>query len=256
MNLKNLFSLKKKLIVLIGGDGIIGKKILEGLSHCGAKIIVIEKKNKKEKKKKANIFYHKIDISELMTLEDKITELIEKFGVPDGVINCSYPKTDDWSKNNYKEINLDSFLKNIEIHLISFIWIAKLFADAMKIKRKGSIIQLGSIYGSLGQDENLYSKTNISESITYPVIKGGIINSVRSMASHYGKYNLRINSISPGGIEDGQNKKFIKRYAEKTPLKRMAKPDDIVGASIYLLSDSSLYVSGIDLKIDGGWSSI
>ncbi len=255
MNLKNLFSLKNKLIVLIGGDGLIGKKILDGLSHCGARIIVVEKKSIK-RKNKANIFYYKIDISNLKTLENKILELIKKFGVPDGVINCSYPKTHDWSKNNYKDVKLNSFLKNIEIHLISFIWIAKLFADAMKIKKRGSIIQLGSIYGSLGQDENLYLKTSISESITYPVIKGGIINSVRSMASHYGKYNLRINSISPGGIEDGQNKKFIKRYSEKTPLKRMAKTDDIVGASVYLLSDSSMYVSGIDLKVDGGWSSI
>ena len=88
------------------------------------------------------------------------------------------------------------------------------------------------------------------------MIKGGIINSVRSMASHYGKYNLRVNSISPGGVEDGQSLKFIKRYVERTPLKRMAKPDDVVGASLYLLSDASIYVSGTDLKVDGGWSSI
>ncbi len=255
MNYKNLFSLKKKLIILIGGDGLIGKKILNGLYSCGAKIIVIEK-NLKKRKKKTNVVFYNIDISNLKTLEFKISELIKKFGVPHGVINCSYPKTEDWSQNNYKKVNLDSFSKNLEIHLISFIWLAKLFAEAMKIKKRGSIVQLASIYGSLGQDENLYSKTNMSESITYPVIKGGIINSVRSMASHYGKYNLRINSISPGGVKDGQNLKFMKKYSEKTPLKRMAKPEDIVGASIYLLSDASIYVSGTDLKVDGGWSVI
>ena len=255
MNLKNLFSLKKKLIILIGGDGLIGKKILSGLIHCGAKVIVIEKRIKKRKNRR-NVLYHSIDIANLRNLESKILELIEKFGVPDGVINCSYPKTNDWSKNIYKKVSLASFSKNIEIHLVSFIWIAKIFADAMKIKKKGSIVQLGSIYGSLGQDESLYHNTNLSESISYPVIKGGIINSVRSMASHYGKYNLRVNSISPGGVEDGQSLKFIKRYAERTPLKRMAKPDDVVGASLYLLSDASIYVSGTDLKADGGWSSI
>ena len=255
MNLKNLFSLKKKLIILIGGDGLIGKKILSGLIHCGAKVIVIEKRVKKRKNRR-NVLYHSIDIANLRNLENKIFELIKKFGVPDGVINCSYPKTNDWSKNNYKKVSLASFSKNIEIHLVSFIWIAKIFADAMKIRKKGSIVQLGSIYGSLGQDENLYHNTNLSESISYPVIKGGIINSVRSMASHYGKYNLRINSISPGGVEDGQSLKFIKRYTERTPLKRMARPDDVVGASLYLLSDASIYVSGTDLKVDGGWSSI
>ena len=153
MNLKNLFSFKKKLIILIGGDGLIGKKILSGLIHCGAKVIVIEKRIKKRKNRR-NVLYHSIDIANLRNLESKILELIEKFGVPDGVINCSYPKTNDWSKNNYKKVSLASFSKNIEIHLVSFIWIAKIFADAMKIKKKGSIVQLGSIYGSLGQDES------------------------------------------------------------------------------------------------------
>ena len=126
----------------------------------------------------------------------------------------------------------------------------------MSVKKRGSIIQLVSIYGSLGQDESLYLNTNMSESITYPVIKGGVINSVRSMASHYGKFNLRVNSISPGGIEDNQNSKFINRYTSKTPLKRMAKAKDLVGLAIYLLSDASSYVTGIDVKVDGGWSSI
>ena len=109
MNLKNLFSLKKKLIILIGGDGLIGKKILSGLIHCGAKVIVIEKRIKK--KNRRNVLYHSIDIANLRNLESKILELIEKFGVPDGVINCSYPKTNDWSKNNYKKVSLASFSK-------------------------------------------------------------------------------------------------------------------------------------------------
>ena len=138
MNLKNLFSLKKKLIILIGGDGLIGKKILSGLIHCGAKVIVIEKRIKKRKNRR-NVLYHSIDIANLRNLESKILELIEKFGVPDGVINCSYPKTNDWSKNNYKKVSLASFSKNIEIHLVSFIWIAKIFADAMKIKKKEAL---------------------------------------------------------------------------------------------------------------------
>ena len=95
---------------MIGGDGLIGKKILSGLIHCGAKVIVIEKRIKKRKNRR-NVLYHSIDIANLRNLESKILELIEKFGVPDGVINCSYPKTNDWSKNNYKKLVLLVFQK-------------------------------------------------------------------------------------------------------------------------------------------------
>ena len=90
-----------------------------------------------------------------------------------------------------------------------------------KNKTEGSIIQLASIYGFLGQDNSLYKNTEINESLVYPVIKGGIINSVRSMAAYYGQYKIRVNSISPGGIYDNHSKLFLKKYILKTPLKRM-----------------------------------
>jgi NAD(P)-dependent dehydrogenase (short-subunit alcohol dehydrogenase family) len=252
---KNLFTLKKKTIILVGGNGLIGKEVLKGLLDFGAKVIVVEKEFNKIKNLK-NIFFETLDISNLNILEKGIKRIVKKYGIPHGLINCSYPKTLDWAKNNYDDVNLKSFAKNLEIHLMSHVWIAKILAELMSVKKRGSIIQLGSIYGSLGQDESLYLNTNMSESITYPVIKGGVINSVRSMASHYGKFNLRVNSISPGGIEDNQNSKFINRYTSKTPLKRMAKAKDLVGLAIYLLSDASSYVTGIDVKVDGGWSSI
>ena len=252
---KNIFTLKKKTIILIGGDGLIGKEVLKGLLDFDANVNIIEKEFKNRKNLK-RAFFETLDISNLDTLELGIKRIVKKYGTPHGLINCSYPKTLDWAKNNYDNITLKSFAKNIEIHLMSHIWIAKILAEAMAIKKRGSIVQLGSIYGSLGQDESLYLDTNMSESITYPVIKGGIINSVRSMASHYGKFNIRVNSISPGGIKDKQNFKFINRYISKTPLKRMAHAKDLVGLAVYLLSDASKYVTGIDLKVDGGWSSI
>ena len=255
MNYKDFFSLKKKTIILIGGNGLIGKEVLKALLDVGAKVVVIEKFNLK-KNKKQNFYFERVDISNLKNIENAFKKIFKKHGNPHGLINCSYPKTLDWTKNNYKNIKLNSFKKNIEIHLMSHIWIAKIVADKMKIKKRGSIVQLGSIYGSLGQDENLYFGTKISESLTYPAIKGGIINSVRSMASHYGKFNIRVNSISPGGVQDDQNTKFIGRYIKRTPLKRMAKPKDIIGSSIFLLSDAAEYISGIDLKVDGGWSCI
>ena len=229
------------------------KEVVNVLIAAGAKVIIIDNVKKKEIK---NATYEKIDITKLNQLTQNITRLIKKYKVPDCFINCSYPQTKDWSTNSYKKIKIQSFQKNISNHMNSFVWFAKIIADKMKSKKKGSIVQLSSIYGILGQDVSLYKDTNMSESMSYATIKGGITNSVRSMAAYYGKYNIRVNALCPGGVKNKQNVKFIKRYIKKTPLNRMADPEDIANASLFLLSDASSYITGTTLLIDGGWSCI
>ena len=94
----------------------------------------------------------------------------------------------------------------------------------------------------------------MKESMTYSAIKGGVNNSVRSMAAYYGKYNIRINSIIAGGVFDYQDKSFVKRYNKKTPLGRMATPNEIALSSLFLISDASSYITGSSLVVDGGFS--
>ena len=144
--------------------------------------------------------------------------------------------------------------KNIDIHLNSYIWIAKLAADYMKENKKtGSIILTSSIYGLKAQDLNLYKGTEMSENLTYGVIKAGIIQGSKQMASYYGQFNIRVNTICPGGVQDKNlNKKFMSRYSIKTPLKRMAAPSDLVGVYLFLSSDLSSYITGQVLMVDGG----
>ena len=90
----------------------------------------------------------------------------------------------------------------------------------------------------------------------YSAIKGGINNFTRYLASYYGKYQIRINTISPGGIFDNQPESFVNSYNSKVPLKRMGNPEDIVSAVFYLLTDESSYITGHNLVVDGGWSII
>ena len=132
-----------------------------------------------------------------------------------------------------------------------------------KEKIFGSIIQLASTYGIVGQDPELYKGTNINENAIYSAIKGGIINQTKQMAAYYGQFGIRINSISPGGIKgkiagkkNSQSNKFIKRYSARTPLKRMGDPSDIAPAVIFLSSSASNYITGSNIVIDGGWTVI
>ncbi len=244
-----------KRIFVLGGSGVIGSQICKDLSETGSKVFNIDIKFKKKKIKKIkNIF---LDIGNVKKLEFGINKIIKLYGIPDVLINCSYPKTSDWGNSSFKNISLNNFQKNIDIHLNSFVWSAKIIANQMIKKEKGSIIFLSSIYGLVGQDLEIYKNTKMKENLTYAVIKGGLISLTKQMASYYGKYNIRINSISPGGIkEENHPSAFIKKYIAKVPLKRFCTSKDVSGATLFLASDLSSYITGTTLKVDGGWTAV
>jgi len=252
--LKNRFSIKNKKIIILGGNGLIGSAISSLFHANGGKVIIIDKKKSKLQKKINQVI---CDISDIQKIEDTLKKLQNIKFSPDIFINCSYPKSNQWKKTNYKQVKYKYLNDNVEIHLNSYVWIAKVIAEIMKKNKiSGSIVQLSSIYGILGQDNFLYKNTEINEILVYPVIKGAIINSVRSMAAYYGPSNIRINSISPGGVYDGHSKEFLKKYKLKTPMNRMCKPDEVAHAALFLGSDASSYVTGTNLVVDGGFSII
>ena len=121
---------------------------------------------------------------------------------------------------------------------------------------KGSIINLGSIYGIQGNDFTIYEKTDITSPAAYSAIKGGIINFTRYLASYFGRDGIRVNSVCPGGIFDSQNKIFVKNYEHKVPLKRMGKPEDVASTVLFLASDASSYITGATIMVDGGWTIV
>lgn len=126
----------------------------------------------------------------------------------------------------------------------------------MRTSKKGSIINLGSTYGIVAPDFSIYDGLDMITPATYAAVKGGIINLTRFLASYYGKDGIRVNCISPGGIENHQPEQFICRYESKTPLRRMGTPQDVAGAAVFLASEASSYVTGHNLVVDGGWTAV
>ena len=246
---------RKKLVFLIGGSGLIGKEILKVLEKNNFRVI-----NFDIKKYGKNFSY--FDCSKVTEIDQTFNSFFSKFGIPGVLINCSYPITKNWLKNDFKNLNIQNIKSNIDSHLLSYTLIANKYAKKLSSKTKnGKIILFSSIYGFLAQNPNNYVGTQMRENITYSIIKAGIINLMKQMAAHYGKKKIEINSISPGavaghvkGSKKRQNLKFISKYSNHTPLKRLAKPIEIANLVKFLSSDECSYITGQNIVIDGGYS--
>lgn len=258
----NLFNLKEKVAVVTGGAGFIGKELVRGLAENGAITILadIDKNKGRSIEEKfiglsLDVIFRYTDITKEKSIANLINFIDKKYGHIDVWVNCAYPRTGDWHVK-FENVKLLSWKKNIDMHLNGYFLCCQKIAGYMKRQKGGSIINFGSTYGIVGPDFNIYKGTKITMPAAYSAIKGGIINFTKYLASYYGKYAIRVNSISAGGVYDGQPRIFVKKYTAKTLLKRMANKEDMVGAVIYLASDASRYVTGHNLVVDGGWTSI
>jgi len=245
-----MFSIKNKVIVVTGGNGLLGKQIISSLRENGA--IAIAADITFTQKGEDDII---IDITEENSVNNGVTEIVKRFNKIDGFVNNAYPRTKDWG-NKLEEISIESWRNNVDMHLNGYFLCCKVVLEQMKKQGFGSLINMSSIYGLVGPDFTLYEGTEMTMPAAYSAIKGGINNLTRYLASYYGAYQIRVNTVSPGGIFDNQPESFVNNYNKKVPMKRMGNPSDIVSAVYYLLTDEASYITGHNLVVDGGWSII
>ncbi len=267
-NYLDKFNLRNKKAFIIGGCGLLGSEICEAFLSTNAKVYVFDKDKKKgkyfQKKFGKNFKYVFFDLKNIYKFDKKIKLFIKKYGCPNILVNSSYPATKDWEKSSFSTNSFNLMKKNIDLHLNSHTWLSYKICEAMKQKKiKGTIINFGSIYGLVGQNLSIYKKTKIRENMNYSIIKGGIINFSKQLASYYGKYDIRVNAICPGGIQGHvkgknkkQDKKFVKNYSEICPLGRLGTPQEVASSVLFLASDASSYITGSAFIVDGGWTAI
>jgi len=261
----NKFNLMSKTAFVVGGLGLIGREVSTAFVSAGAKTIVLDSDNRESAAFENEMrdagyetYFRYFDCADMDQIDKNFSLLLKKFGYPDVFINCSYPRTEDWGMSSFKKVTLASFRRNVDIHMNSYAWIARLAAESMVgAGIKGSIIQLGSIYGIVGQEQMVYEGTDMHENMTYAAIKGGITNLTRQMASYYGQFNIRVNSLCPGGISsDNHDPVFVDQYSKKSPLKRLGRAEEVASTALFLASDAASYINGATIMVDGGWTAI
>nr|WP_294900899.1 oxidoreductase [uncultured Pedobacter sp.] len=243
-----MFSVKDKVIVVTGGNGLLGKSIVSNLRKEGAIAISADLSADSE----IDIF---LDITCEQSISTTVSQLTAKYGRIDGWVNNAYPRTKDWG-NKFEEIPVESWKQNVDMHLNGYFMCCKEVLEQMKKQGFGSLINMSSIYGLVAPDFTIYEGTEMTMPAAYSAIKGGLNNLTRYLAAYYGPYQVRVNTVSPGGIFDNQTQTFVDNYNKKVPMRKMGTTQDIVSAVYYLLTDETSYITGHNLVVDGGWSII
>lgn len=267
--MKNLFDLTNKVVLLFGGAGILGKEFTKALVAHGATVISCDINELAKDQKIEGVDYQVLDASNEEALLIFRNEIINKYKRIDVIINSLTAKHNDFYLP-FDEVSTEGWEIGLKGNLTVPFMICKAFINQLCEQKSGSIINISSVYGLVGNDQSIYEGSNLHEiyvkdspNITqiyshgvYNAAKGGLNNFTRYLAAYYGKYNIRVNTISPGGIEyPAENETFLKKYGAKTPLGRKAKKEEINGAVVFLASDASSYITGHNLVVDGGFTA-
>jgi NAD(P)-dependent dehydrogenase (short-subunit alcohol dehydrogenase family) len=244
-------NLNNKIIIVTGGSGLLGNSIIDDIRSNGGIAINADIKSNIDN----DPFFENCDVTNQQSVEELIDSVVNKYGKIDGFVNNAYPRTSDWG-THFEQIKFDSWKLNVDLQLNSVFICCQSILKQMKKQKFGSIVNISSIYGSVGPDFNIYKGTEMTMPAAYSAIKGGIVNFSKYIASYFGSYGIRVNCVSPGGIFDNQPLIFMSNYEQKVPLRRLAKPNEISPSVSFLLSDSSSYITGHNLFVDGGWTAI
>ncbi|MGI0057155.1 MAG: SDR family oxidoreductase [Nitrosarchaeum sp.] len=267
-SIQNLFSLSNKNIILTGSAGRLGTQFAHFLTKAGANVILVDidyLKNKKleanlKKNYKTNPKSYEIDISDQNEVKKFTSQIIKDYKTIHGLINNAFysPRQNaEKAALPFEKFPIDLWNDMLNVNLTGVFLCCKEIGKVMVKQKSGVIVNISSIYGMVGADQRIYGKSRLNSSISYATTKGGIVNMTRYLAAYWQNKNIRVNTLTLGGVLDTSymTKEFIMNYEKKTMLGRMAKEVEYGPALLFLMSDASSYMTGANLVVDGGWTA-
>ena len=264
-SVNQLMNLEGKCAVITGAGGKIGYEVALAIAELGGDLILIDfpgtdytkLQNTIKLLGQGTVKTFDCDLENTDERSGLISKLLAE-NLPINILinNAGFVGTTDlegWV-TDFQNQSIETWRRAVEVNLTACFDLSKGLMPKIKNSGDGSIINISSIYGFLAPDYSLYESTSMGNPAAYAASKGGLIQLSKWMSTTLAP-DIRVNTISPGGVFRNQPKEFIKRYENKTPLGRMATEEDLKGAIIFLASNLSSYVTGHNLIVDGGWSS-
>jgi NAD(P)-dependent dehydrogenase (short-subunit alcohol dehydrogenase family) len=268
---KRLFELAGKTAIVTGAVGILGKHFCRGLAEFGAQVTVVDLDQDRcidfaaelERDYGTPALGVGCDVSDPASVASMVDQVVKRFGAIHILHNNAASKSANLDAffASTEEYSLHEWRKVMSVNIDGMFLVAQAVGGQMlKQGMGGSIIQTASIYGIVSSDKRIYEGSfylgrQISNPAVYSTSKAAVVGLSRYLAANWGDARIRVNALVPAGVESGQNDTFKARYSARVPLARMAQPDEMVGALVYLASDASSYVTGHCLVVDGGLSA-
>jgi NAD(P)-dependent dehydrogenase (short-subunit alcohol dehydrogenase family) len=224
--------------VVTGALGNLGPVWVDALRGAGADVIGIDVRG-------GNEVLH-ADVTDRASLERVLAEV----GTPSVLVNNAGIDAPPGGDEG-------DFARTLEVNVTGLYNSTQVFGQAMCEAGRGSIVNIGSLYASVAPVPALYDHLEppFMKPAVYGASKAAVVNLTRYFARLWGPYGVRVNALSPGGVRGGQDEEFVRKYSERVPLGRMAEPEDLVGALLFLASDAAGYVTGHELRVDGGFTA-
>lgn len=254
--------LTDKVVVITGGAGLIGREFVQAVVENGGVAVIADNnritgnKVRDELNRELNsekIDFVNLDITLKESLQSTVRYLDEKYHKIDALVNNAYPRNKDFGRHFF-DVEYSDFCENINMNLGGYFLASQQFAYYFKNQGYGNIINISSIYGVVAPKFEIYKDTNMTVAVEYAVIKSALLHLTKYMAKYFKGMNIRVNSISPGGVFDNQPESFLNAYRNNCIEKGMLDKGDLKGTLVYLLSDMSRYVNGQNITVDDGFT--
>lgn len=265
---RDRFDLHGKVAVVTGGAGILGRHFCAGLAESGAAVAVVDLQEDKAQelaqeladRYKVQVLGLGCDVSNPESVQAMVARVVKEFGGIDILHNNAAGKSDDLNAffAPFEEYTLEQWRQIMAVNLDGMFLVAQAVGKQMVAQGKGgSIVQTASIYGVMAPDHRIYEGSfylgrQINTPAVYTASKAAVIGLTKHLSTYWADKGIRVNTLTPGGTESGQNDEFIRRYSARIPMNRMANAHEMVGALLFLASNASSYVTGQNIIVDGG----
>ena len=262
------FRLDGQTAVVTGGLGRLGPVWARALCQAGARVAAVDlpghpvPDSLADLRESGSLEVFAADVTSRTSVDEVASAVIDRLGdVSVLVNNAGIDAPPEATAQTFTLADHDPivFMRTLEVNVVGAFICSQVFGWRMAERGSGAIVNIGSLYASISPDARFYDHLPVDPPFlkppAYGASKAALVNLTRYLATHWGPSGVRVNSLSPGGIAGGQDPEFQRKYNERVPLGRMCSPDDLGGPLLFLASRASSYVTGVDLRVDGGFTS-